>query len=259
MRKTLNPTTGAEGEQGQVSDTPVRNVPVLDAIAAYDRIAPGYRELSQRRRAYLDAVDEEILRCLPDGAASLIDVGAGDGRRAMQIAERARIPRVVLVEPSEGMRGLIPSGSEVWNERMEALPDAGQTFDVVLCLWNVLGHVASRELRVAALRNLGRVCSAGGLIFLDVINRYNVVECGIGVALQRFLSFHDGEVPVKWRTDAGEVETKGHVFTAGEMAGLFRESGLSVAERIVLNYRTGSHQRLLASGNPLYVLLADSA
>jgi 2-polyprenyl-3-methyl-5-hydroxy-6-metoxy-1,4-benzoquinol methylase len=232
----------------------VFNPPVLDAIAAYDVIAPQYRELSQRRQVYLDAVDEEILRRVPKSVASLIDVGAGDGRRALAIAERARASRVVLVEPSAGMRGLIPSGVEVWEDRVEALPDTGRQFDVVLCLWNVLGHVPGRQLRVAALRNLGRLCSAGGLIFLDVINRYNAAECGVGVLLRRMLSFHDGEVLVKWKTETGEAETKGHVFTAGEMTELFQESGLSAAERIVLNYRTGHRQRWPVAGNLVYVL-----
>jgi len=256
MRRILNATTGTGGEQGRAPGAASLDAPVLDAIAAYDLVAPGYAELSERRRAYLDAVDAEILRLVPKGGASLIDVGAGDGRRALQIAKQAGITRVVLVEPSEGMKKLIPPGVEVWNERVEALRETSQRFDLVLCLWNVLGHVASREWRVAALRNLGRVCSAGGLIFLDVINRYNVAECGVGAVLRRFLSSHGGDVPVKWRIVSGEVETRGHVFTAKEMERLFREAGLSVVERIVLNYETGRREAWVAVGNLLYVLKA---
>jgi SAM-dependent methyltransferase len=254
----LNATTGAGGGQGRVPDDRVPDAPVLDAIAAYDLVAPGYRELSARRRAYLDAVDTEILRRVPGGAASLIDVGAGDGRRAFEIARQAGVPRVVLVEPSDGMRGLIPAGSEVWNERMEALPDAGPEFDVVLCLWNVLGHVRGWESRVGALRNLGRVCSAGGLIFLDVLNRYNLAECGVGVVLRRFLSSHNGDVPVKWRIEGDEVNTQGYVFSASEMDKLFRDAGLRVVAREVLNYRTGRREPWSVAGNLLYVLRADA-
>ena len=229
--------------------------PVLDAIAAYDQVAPGFRELSARRRAYLDAVDAEILRLVPKPAYSLIDVGAGDGRRALQIAASAHLSRVVLVEPSAGMRELIPAGVEVWADRMEALPDRRMTFDVVMCLWNVLGHVPTPELRVLALRNLKRLCAPGGLIFLDVLNRYNVAECGVRVVLLRLVSpGWNGDVPVKWRTEAGEVETRGHVFTRGEMEGLFRKSGLSVVERRVLDYRTGRKRAWAVGGNFFYVL-----
>ena|SRR5882672_10484057 len=250
MHGTLNPTTGAEGGQGR---GPVRG-PVLDAVAAYDLVAPGYRELSERRRGYLDAVDAEIIRRVPQGAASLIDVGAGDGRRALAIAERAGLSRVVLVEPSTGMRELIPAGSEVWDERIESLSNSGRKFDVVLCLWNVLGHVPGRVLRVSALKNLARVCSAGGLIFLDVINRYNVVECGIEVVARRLLSSGDGDVPVRWKTSAGEVETVGHVFSAKEMTTLLPEAGLVKVEQIVLNYETGRREVCTVAGNLLYVL-----
>ena len=236
----------------------------LEAVAAYDRIAPQYRELTRKRRAYLDAVDAAILRRVPPGAAALLDVGAGDGRRALRIAERAGIGRVVLAEPSSGMRTLIPPGVEVWDTRMEKLPEklpeellpeSAVKFGVVLCLWNVLGHVPARELRVEGLKNLRRLCS--GLIFLDVINRYNMAECGIGVVVQRFLSPASGDVLVRWKTSEGDVETWGHVFTAGEMQGMLREAGLRVVERVVLNYRTGRRSGWVGGGNLFYVLRPD--
>ena len=231
-----------------------------NVIAAYSQIAPCFRELSQSRSAYLNAVDAEIQRRMPTGAVSLLDVGAGDGRRALQIAGRAGIQQIALAEPSSGMRALIPPGREVWGATIEALPATGRRFDAVLCLWNVLGHVPDQEQRVAALRNLARLCSSGGLIFLDVLHRYNVAECGMRMVLQRLLrdiflpSEHNGDVPVKWRTGSREIETQGHVFTTGEMARLFRQAGLAVTERIVLDYRTGQRKRWAAAGNLLYVL-----
>jgi 2-polyprenyl-3-methyl-5-hydroxy-6-metoxy-1,4-benzoquinol methylase len=257
MRRILNATTGAGGGQGRGLDGAGPDAPVLSAVAAYDLVAPGYRKLSEKRRAYLDAVDAEIVRRVPGGSAALMDVGAGDGRRALQIAERAGIRRVVLVEPSAGMRELIPAGPEVWNERIEALPDVGRVFDVVLCLWNVLGHVPGWESRLGALRNLRRVCSAGGLIFVDVLNRYNMAECGIGVVLRRFLSPRNGDVPVKWRIDGAEINTQGYIFSAHEMRTLFRDAGLRVVEREALNYRTGRREPWSLAGNLLYVLRAD--
>jgi 2-polyprenyl-3-methyl-5-hydroxy-6-metoxy-1,4-benzoquinol methylase len=232
----------------------------LDAISAYDRVAPSFYELSQHRRAYLDAVDEEILRRLPNATTSLLDAGAGDGRRALEIADRAGIRKVVLVEPSSGMRALIPPHCEIWDTRIEALPDTGQRFDAVLCLWNVLGHIPSRNQRVAALRNLSRLCSPQGLIFMDVLHRYNVAECGLLTVARRFL--HDtflpternGDVMVKWQTSGCEVETQGHVFTPGEMSQLFQQASLTPTARIVLNYRTGQRKQWATAGNLLYTL-----
>lgn len=249
MRATFNPTAGAKGGQARE---------VLEAVAAYDRVAPVYGGFAAKRQAYLDAVDAEILQRIPAGSASLLDVGAGDGRRGSQIAKRAGISRLVLTEPSLGMCKLIPPGPEVWNARMETLPDSASKFDLVLCLWNVLGHVASRELRVEGLKNLGRNCSANGLIFLDVVNRYNVAECGLGIVLKRILWSRERDVLVRWQTSEGNVETWGHVFTEGEVEELVREAGLKVVERIALHYRTGQRVRRWR-GNLLYVLWAGGA
>jgi hypothetical protein len=216
--------------------------------------------LSKRRRPYLDAVDLEILLRIPATATALLDAGAGDGRRALHIVVQSGLRQTVLVEPSSGMRALIPPGCEVWDAKIEALPDTSRQFDVVLCLWNVLGHVLNGALRVAALKNLARLCSSRGLIFLDVLHRYNVAECGASTVLQRlfrdmlFPADHNGDVPVRWQAGGHEVQARGHVFTIGEMAGLFRQADLTVEERIVLDYRTGQHRRWPAFGNLLYVL-----
>lgn len=232
--------------------------PKLDAIAAYDLIAPGFRELSERRRAYLDAVDRQIVSRIPKQAKSMLDVGAGDGRRALQIAEVSDLREVVLAEPSSAMRALIPSGYETWDAGMEALP-TGRTFDVVLCLWNVLGHVPS-EQRVNGLKNLARLCTDGGVIFLDVLNRYNIKECGLLTVAGRWLydtlvpSEDNGDVNVTWNTYGKIVHAHGHVFAAREMDRLFEKAGLAAVERIVLDYRNGQRRRWMTSGNPLYIL-----
>ena len=232
--------------------------PKLDAIAAYDLIAPGFRELSERRRAYLDAVEALVISRVPKHAKSLLDVGAGDGCRALKIAEAVGIREVVLAEPSPGMRALIPSAYETWDADMEALP-SGRKFDVVLCLWNVLGHVPT-EHRVNGLKNLARLCTDGGVIFLDVLNRYNIAECGpltvIGRRLRDTLlpSKRNGDVDVKWIVDGRAVQTDGHTFTAEEMNGLSERAGLSAIERVVLNYRTGERQSRLSAGSFFYVL-----
>src|SRR6266567_9018422 len=77
---------------------------ILDPVAAYDAWAPCYTRYSQSRLPYLQAVERLILARIT-GARSLLDVGAGDGSRALRIAKSAGIGETVLLEPSEGMRG----------------------------------------------------------------------------------------------------------------------------------------------------------
>ena len=236
----------------------------LEAVAAYDHIAPAFRALSERRSAYLAAVDSLILDKIPKNARSLLDAGAGDGHRAIQLATAAGIPETVLVEPSAAMRALIPPGHETWETKIETLTPSDRKFDVILCLWNVLGHVPDNDLRVTALQNLACHCTSEGMIFLDVLNRYNVAECGWITVMGRRLrdailpSERNGNVEVIWNADGRTVKTHGHVFTAKEADILFRRAGLSLVERIVLNYHTGKRNRQLSSGNPLYVLRPTS-
>jgi Methyltransferase domain len=232
----------------------------LDAIAAYDLIAPAFQGISDRRRAYLDAVDASVISKIPKPARSLLDVGAGDGRRGLKIGAVAGIREITLAEPSSRMRALIPEGCETWDAAIQDLPPSSQRFDCILCLWNVLGHVPSSEQRLATLKNLAHFCSGSGVIFVDVLNRYNIAECGLLRVAGRWLrdtllpSEENGDVDVTWTTNENEVRARGHVFTAKETAELFDTAGLSVRERIVADYRTGQQRRWITSGNPLYVL-----
>src|SRR5512147_553163 len=118
---------------------------ILDPVAAYDRLAPFFADVARRRSRYLRSI-EDLIVVRAARAQSLLDVGAGDGARASRIAARAGLRQVVLVEPSGEMSRLGGSGREVWALRAEDL-DAddprvgGRRFDLVTCLWNVLGHV----------------------------------------------------------------------------------------------------------------------
>lgn len=244
---------------GTHSRMPLRQTQ-MDAVAAYDQIAPGFRELSERRRAYLDAVEALIISKISKQAKSLLDVGAGDGRRGLRIANATGIKEITLTEPSSRMRAQIPQEYETWDVTMQDLPPRDQRFDCVLCLWNVLGHVPASEQRLTALKNLANYCSESGVIFLDVLNRYNILECGLFTVAGRWLrdtllpSEDNGNVDVTWNANGNVVHAHGYVFTPKEMNGLFEKAGLSIVERIVLDYRTGQRRQWITFGNTLYVL-----
>ena len=235
---------------------------LLDPVAAYDRLAPYYSEFSKRRAAYLRRVEEQIAARIPAGARSLLDVGAGDGGRALHIASVAGISRVVLLEPSVKMSSETPAGYEVWRRRAEDLDVGGiaERFDVITCLWNVLGHISGFDKRVRALNAAGQVISPKGLLFVDVIHRYNVRSYGATMTAARWLRDRiapgdsNGDVRARWQTAAGDISTYGHVFTDGEMRRLAGATGLECAERIVIDYQTGAIRRASWTGNLLYVL-----
>ena len=215
----------------------------LDAVAAYDRVAPWFAPLQAARHAYCDAIDRLIAANLPAEARSILDVGSGDGIRAEGMA--GKLSELVLLEPSAGMRRLMHSEREVWTSRIEELKAASRNFDVITCLWNVLGHVPSQEKRVQALRNMRELLSSGGVLFLDVQNRYNARHYGALKTAARMVfdrirpSQRNGDVTVRWPTERGPVSAYGHVFTRTEMISLFREADLTVKKSLIVDYATG--------------------
>jgi 2-polyprenyl-3-methyl-5-hydroxy-6-metoxy-1,4-benzoquinol methylase len=236
-----------------------------DPVAAYDRVAPHFDLLSQARRPYLDAIEDQIIARIPPGAQSLLDVGAGDGRRALRIAERAGLQKVVLVEPSREMTRPIPAEIETWTIRAEelvlhTLPTQCRSFDVITCLWNVLGHIRPQRARTQVLSCLRAMLSPEGILFVDITHRYNASCYGVWRTACRFVrdqvrpSECNGDVTAKWEMEELHCSTYGHVFTGREMRGLAIAAELDTQERVVVDYATGRPRRFGFQGNLLYVL-----
>jgi SAM-dependent methyltransferase len=233
---------------------------LLDPVAAYDRVAPQFARLSDERRAYLDAIERLVVSGIPPGSRSLLDVGAGDGTRAGRIARVRGIEQVVLVEPSAAMRSQCPPKATVWALRAEELGSREGSFDVITCLWNVIGHIFPVDARVEALRQFRRLLSPPGRIFLDVNHRYNACQYGFGATAGRFL--HDvvvpgevhGDVTVAWDVGGARCATSGHVFTEREFRALACAAGLCVEKRFVVDYACGERRRWSYEGNLMFVL-----
>ncbi|HEV7857590.1 MAG TPA: methyltransferase domain-containing protein [Pyrinomonadaceae bacterium] len=229
---------------------------------SYDRLSPYFRSYSETRAAYLSAVDRIILQRISPQANSLLDVGSGDGLRAARLAAALSLPRLVLSDPSEKMadRCRLQPAASVWPVAAEDLPDAGERFDVITCLWNVLGLVANSAQRVAALRKMGALLSAQGQLFLDVNNRYNARAYGwlpaFGRAIYDLLrpSELNGDVSFSWQIGETLIHSSGHVFRPAEMSGLIESAGLKVRRRSVVDYQTGERRRFVFEGQLFYEL-----
>lgn len=245
-----------------------RETVISDPVAAYDRIAASYDQIAACRKPYLDGIDRLITQLIPKGSRSLLDIGAGDGRRGLRLAAARGIHTVVLVEPSAGMRAGHPqgrSGVESLPLRAEDLHQLEPGFDVIVCLWNVLGHVATRAARVDVLRQCGRLLAPRGRIFIDVSHRYNARHYGLAKTAARYIGDHlwpretRGDVAVAWHDGPGPIRTFGHVFTDPEVLGMCRAAGLDVEQRFIVDYATGIQQQHASQGHLLYVLRHSTA
>lgn len=232
---------------------------MLPPIEAYDAFASSYKSYAQGRRRYQNAINRIVISRARD-AVSLLDAGAGDGSRTLEIGRRARIQRIVLVEPSRGMRAHCAEGVEVWPFSIQGIPEMAPSFEVITCLWNVLGHVQGPLERLHALMRLKRLLVPGGMLFLDVNHRYNGAAYGWGKTAVRM--FHDaifpsetnGDVIVCWNVGDRVIQTKSHLFTHAEMKGLFLSAGLKPVMRWVINYETGAQHHFPFVGQLLYQL-----
>jgi SAM-dependent methyltransferase len=232
----------------------------LEPVEAYDRIAPEFARLSHRRRAYLDRIDQLVVSEIPDGSRSLLDIGSGDGSRALRIVEAAGLTDLVLLEPSAGMRGQWSSGTCGWAIRAEELGDRNARFDAITCLWNVLGHIFPVENRVQVLRECARLLSLEGLIFIDVSHRYNARHYGVLPTLLRmvrdrvFPNEENGDVVACWDVSGARYATSGHVFTDAEFRRAVASAGLAILKSVTVDYATGEIRRSKFGGHLLYVL-----
>ncbi len=234
---------------------------LLNPVEAYERLAPEFTRLAASRRPYLDRVDQLIISEIPSGKHSLLDVGAGDGRRSTRIAAACGLDRLVLLEPSAGMRGASVRGAETWPIRAEQLSTVQAEFDVIVCLWNVLGHIHPPESRANVMSQFARMAAPDGFVFVDVNHRYNVLEYGLVPTAGRFLhdlirpNAHNGDVVARWNLANDTYATTGHVFTDWEFRALARRAGLKIRKRFVIDYATGQIRQRSVCGNLLYVLV----
>jgi SAM-dependent methyltransferase len=237
------------------------NVRILDAVAAYDAFAPYYQSYSQSRIRYLRSIDSIVI-ANAKGSHSLLDVGSGNGRRALRLATSIQARKLVLVEPSAGMRRECHASLEVLPCRAWEIPWIPQRFDAITCLWNVLGHIERHGERVAALARFKALLSDSGSVFLDVHHRYNAAAYGWTKTLLRMAQDHlrpresNGDVVVRWNTGGDGIATRGHVFTESEIQHLLDEVGLTVARRWIVDYTTGEMRERTSQGNLVYQLRA---
>jgi len=270
-------STGAASSSGipwtapfdaQVTDfsTSCRQRDVLDAQSFYDRFAPLLSRYSANRATYLARVNELIIGSCGQSIEKMLDVGCGDGSRAVQLAAGVGSPQLTLLDQSVGMLDLAaesaPQARLVKRDIGRSQLDLDETFDLVTCLWNVLGHV-SRADRTTALRNMRRVLTPTGRVFLDVNNRYNIAAYGWRrVAANRLrdaLCGDGGDVVATVSVDGTTLRTYSHLFEQREMVRLVRSGGFYVRKIWSVDYQTGCIRGSGSFGQLLFELVCDDA
>lgn len=232
------------------------------ASGIYDSLAPYYQEYSQKKSAYINAINKLILDNIPKDAKSLLDVGAGDGTRGIAIAKKSKVKTVVLSDISYEMIKMCKrlDVSEVWHTKAEDLPQKNIRFDVILCLWNVLGHIDNENKRIQALKKMSLLLSPKGKIFLDVNNRYNAKTYGCSKVIRNLLfdwlrlKKNRGDVQFFWIAGHKKIPAKGHLFTPFEITNLVAQAKLKIQQSYIVDYDNGEIRQSIFNGQLFYIL-----
>lgn len=140
-----------------------------------DHVAPYDRAAKIRAREY-DGIDptqmyEPLLPLLPQGAAKVLDIGAGSGRDAAWLTAQGYT--VVAVEPSASLRDFIREKSQRSARRIDVRDDmlpqlatlkADEQFDLIL-LGAVWQHVPPRD-RKAAFNKVASHLKPDGMVYM---------------------------------------------------------------------------------------------
>ena len=242
-----------------VEETGKSDINIMDA---YDAIAPLYEEYSSKKSAYLNAVDELVIKRLKP-SDRLLDIGAGDGRRLAKIKSSVGIKDAVAIEPSSEMAKICEQAAQVpvhqvFAEKINEL-DIGE-FNVVTALWNVFGHIPNSDARLKSLQNIAEKMDKDGILILDVNNRHNAPAYGFFKVFCRTildtLDFKEsrGDATYDWKIGDQTFKSRGHLFTPNEIEDLFSKSGLSIESRFSLNYSTGEISKSKYKGQLFYIL-----
>lgn len=118
-------------------------------------------------------------------------------------------------------------------------------FDIVICLWNVLGHIENENKRIIAFKNIKNITQNNGLLFFDVSNRYNAKHYGIRCVFKNiinncFLKRKENNIKYFIKiTDNLSVKTKSHFFSLKEIKKILKKVGFKIVKIYFIDYKNG--------------------
>ena len=223
------------------------------SIEYYDSVADCYDHEIEARRTYLEAVDAIVIEwCRRRTIQSILDFGCGNGRRLRRISETTQARGVGIDVSPRMVAAACANGVDAHLDDITACVGEGRPekrrFDLVMSLWNVLGHVGGPNDRLAAIRQMRAQVNNDGIVIVDVNNRHNAAAYGWpkvlrNLASDRFRGNQAGDFLVTRQTSDRLVSTIVHLFALEEIIELFRSAGLRPKQTYFLDYESGQPAR----------------
>ncbi len=232
----------------------------FSSLDFYNEFAQSFKDYSASKVRYLNSIDT-IISSINTRPLRMIDLGAGDGRRGLKISKKLDINDVVLVDESSEMLAADLHDSNVKKVTTD-ISNADickyGTYDLIICLWNVFGHLKYEDKRYEVLKNISMMARPNATIFIDVNNRYNIAHYGLYNVFKNVLKdcimMTNGDFNFSIKSNDKVIQTSVHIFNPFELDRLIRKSGLRILKKIYINYTTGSITNNMFSGQILYQL-----
>lgn len=221
----------------------------------YDSIADEYARVREKRNAYLSKIDSIIIEDFHMRAKNILDVGSGDGSRGMKIFQSINADKIYMVEESKEMVKNIER-----DERINIYPGSIQTFqnqqsfDLVLCLWNVLGHVNTFDERTQILKILKSFLSKDGVIVIDFNNRHNYRHYGIVNVFRNMLKSAFVKEPGWFDINNHDINTRVYIHSYFEIKRMISLAGLRIKSLRIIDYNNGDEYKNFLKGQFLIYL-----
>jgi len=227
----------------------------INSTQYYDSIADEYLRIREKRNAYLNKIDSIIIEDFHMRAKRVLDVGAGDGSRSIKIFRCINADEICMVEESKEMVKNIQKDERI-NIYLGSIQtfQSQKSFDLILCLWNVLGHVDTFDQRIQILKKLKSLLSTDGVIVIDFNNRYNYKHYGIVKVFRNMFKSAFIKEPGWFEIRDHNVITKVYIHSYFEIERMISLAGLKVKSLRIIDYDSGREYRNLFKGQLLFYL-----
>ena len=202
---------------------------------------------------YLEAIDKLIISHVDYRPHGYLDLGCGDGSRGQRLIAALKPFSSVFIDSSPEMirKAALLGEAECLNQSIAALRCKNK-YDLITCLWNVLGHIENKETRLKSLKKIRDSLTPKGLFFIDFNNRYNISHYGVFSVLRNLIKDLFTREGSGWFPLNSSSSVYIHNFI--EARTLLQQAGFIIKKSYNINYKTGHQSSYPCTGQTFFVV-----